>query len=236
VPRFRRTTALLGAVAAAVVLVTGAGGSASAGPHTAASATASQSVFLRTPARVIYPARTQVTVVVSSGSSPVRGATVRIYGKPAGASGYVPQYTATTNDNGAVAVSLWIGSSTWYFASAESASFSYTTSLQRLVPLYPRLGIGTMSTTTIARGHTLMVTGTLLPAGFHEFPTLQVNGPNQPYHWVATASSCDRFGHWTLSWKVPANRTAGTVQVRSVLPANQFHAQATSSSRTLVVT
>lgn len=230
---FRRIVNGVAAAGAAVVLVT-SGVPASAGTPAATTAAVLPTVDLRVPARVIYPARTTVTVVVTANGVPVPGATVTIYGKPAGTE-YAPQYTGTTNTHGALAVALWIGSNTWYFASAVKTGLDRNTSGQRLVYLYPRIGIGTMPS-TVRRGSTLVVTGALLPAGWHELPILQLQSSLRPYHWVATALSCDRFGHWVATWKVPANRQTGTFLIRAVLVGNQLHAQGTSSGRTLVVT
>jgi hypothetical protein len=175
-----------------------------------------------------------VTVVVTSAGVPVRGATVTINAAPAGAAGFAPQYTATTNTNGAIAVSLWIGSNTLYFASVVKTGFDYSTSTTHRVLLYPRIGISTMPS-SIRRGSTLLVTGVLTPAGYKELPILQLQSTKRPFHWVATATSCDRYGHFVITWKVPSNRQTGVFQVRAVLVATQFHAQATGSSRTLVI-
>jgi hypothetical protein len=208
---------------------------AATGTTVAASTTIDNGFPLLVPSRVIYPGRVLVTAVVTAGGARLPGATVTINGRAAVQSGYTTLFTGTTNASGVLSVSLWIGTNTWYFASASKAGYTPNTSNQHLVYLYPRIGIGRIAS-SVARGSTLLVTGNVLPTYFGELPVLQLLNGNVPFHWVATASSCDRYGNFVIAWKVPANRQKGTFLVRVILTGNQLHAQATSSNRTLVIT
>src|SRR5204862_6783949 len=114
-----------------------ASGAVSAGPAAAGTAAApALTATLTTPSRAVYPARTTVTVVVTSGSAKVAGVTVRVFARPAGGD-WVPQYTGVTNSNGVVSVALWIGSTTGYYAVADKSGYAEDVSNSTGVEFFP---------------------------------------------------------------------------------------------------
>jgi hypothetical protein len=232
-----RTKLLLGATAAAAIalplLVVAPN---TAGAATCAAAPTSIHVTITTPARVIYPQKATITgIATQDDSSPACGAVVSITAQSGGGAGQV-QYLSTVGETGRFGAVLWLGRSTTYTANATYAAGGLTAAPDvHLVVMYPRIGITSVTPTTVKRGGTLYVAGSVQPGGLTALPHLEIFDKTGAWHKVATAYYISPSGVWSLRWLVPTARHVGIASIRATMPSTTANGPGTSSSRTISV-
>ncbi len=200
---------------------------------TTATPTRLLSTTISTPGRIVYPAKTTVSGVVTDAGVPVSGATVTIWAMPRPSETPVLQYTTTTNSSGAYSsVPLWIGANTYYHAVATSPGRSGT-STTTFVPFYPSVNMSS-NTASVVRGGTVYMSGNEIPGSLRELPMIEAL---TPAGWapLVRAYAVTSTGIWSAKWVVPSTYPKGRLAIRPVLQANIIHYQGTGSARYVTV-
>lgn len=221
-------TRLAAAAAALCALLPLLGGSASAATLLPMSAT------IVTPYRVVYPARTAISGVVTDATTkaPIAGARVQVWAEPAPTTTFVVQYTTYTASNGSYTASTFISANTQYYATATAANYAGTKTAANAVLYYPGIAI-TKYTNPVHRGGTLFISGGEYPS-IHELPAIQVLDTTG-WHSVVKAYFVSSGGVWSAKWVVPTTRRPGNTSIRAILPADPHNEQGTSGARTVSI-
>lgn len=222
-------TRLAAVAAAACALLPLLGGSASGTTLRSMSAT------IVTPYRVVYPARTAISGVVTDAitKAPIAGARVQVWAEPVPATTFVVQYTTYTASNGSYTASTFISGNTYYYATVTAANYTSAKTVTTYVRYYPGIAI-TKYTNPVHRGATLFVSGGEYPS-INELPAIQVLSTTG-WHSVAKAYFVSSTGVWSAKWVVPTTRHAGNTLIRAILPADTHNEQGTSGARTVSIT
>ncbi|MDQ6873783.1 MAG: carboxypeptidase-like regulatory domain-containing protein [Actinomycetota bacterium] len=226
---FRTRLAAAAAAAAACAILPLLGANASATTLRSMSAT------IVTPYRVVYPARTAISGVVTDAitHAPIAGARVQVWAEPVPTTTFVVQYTTYTASNGSYTASTFISASTYYYATVSAPNYASAKTATTKVLYYPGIAI-TKYTNPVHRGVTLFVSGGEYPS-INELPAIQVLDTTG-WHSVVKAYFVSSSGVWSAKWVVPTTRHAGNTLIRAILPADPHNEQGTSGARTVSIT